>query len=205
MTTKLRAATSSSGTILDPSVGDGVLELWTGNNPASQVLAASFAADGTPTFLKKPLGAGGVAQVQTTAVTAVATGTTVIPWDDTIPQSTEGDQYLTQTITPTNASSTLEIEAVLMISCASSVHTTVALFQDANVNALAAESSIANTNAEQVVYFKYMMTAGTTSATTFKIRCGPDVGATITLNGSASARKFGGVAASRITIKEYLP
>jgi ribosomal protein L5 len=70
---------------------------------------------------------------------------------------------------------------------------------------LAAESSIANTNAEQVVYFKYMMTAGTTSATTFKIRCGPDVGATITLNGSASARKFGGVAASRITIKEYLP
>jgi hypothetical protein len=54
MTTKLRAATSSSGTILDPSVGDGVLELWTGNNPASQVLAASFAADGTPTFLKTP-------------------------------------------------------------------------------------------------------------------------------------------------------
>jgi hypothetical protein len=52
MTTKLRAAASSSGTILDPSVGDGVLELWTGNNPASQVLAASFAADGTPTFLK---------------------------------------------------------------------------------------------------------------------------------------------------------
>jgi hypothetical protein len=205
MTTTILNAASSTGPTGISSGDDGTLTIKTGATAGSQVNALTFAADGTPTFLKKPLGAGGVAQVQTTAVTAVATGTTVIPWDDTIPQSTEGDQYLTQTITPTNASSTLEIEAVLMISCASSVHTTVALFQDANVNALAAESSIANTNAEQVVYFKYMMTAGTTSATTFKIRCGPDVGATITLNGSASARKFGGVAASRITIKEYLP
>jgi len=45
------------------------------------------------------------------------------------------------------------------------------------------------------------MTAGTTSATTFKFRVGINSG-TFTFNGYSGGRKLGGVAASSMTITE---
>ena len=46
------------------------------------------------------------------------------------------------------------------------------------------------------------MTAGTTSATTFKVRIGGNSSVTVTLNGQSGARRLGGVASSSITITE---
>jgi hypothetical protein len=50
--------------------------------------------------------------------------------------------------------------------------------------------------------FTHYMAAGTTSATTFKVRIGAVTSGTITFNGIGSARKLGGVLASSITITE---
>jgi hypothetical protein len=48
------------------------------------------------------------------------------------------------------------------------------------------------------------MTAGTTSETTFRVRAGPsNTTYTLTFNGYNSARYFGGVMASSITITEF--
>ena len=47
------------------------------------------------------------------------------------------------------------------------------------------------------------MTAGTTSATTFRVRAGLNSAGTTTFNGASSARYYGGTLASSITIKEY--
>ena len=55
---------------------------------------------------------GAVVQVVNTQTGAVATGTTIMPGDDTIPQITEGNEYLTRTITPTDAANTLLITVV---------------------------------------------------------------------------------------------
>jgi hypothetical protein len=52
-----------------------------------------------------------IAQELVSETGAVATGTTQIPIDDTIPQNTEGDQYLSLAITPTNALSTFKVRA----------------------------------------------------------------------------------------------
>jgi hypothetical protein len=52
---------------------------------------------------------------------------------------------------------------------------------------------------------QHKMTAGTTSATTLKLRIGPQGAATITFNGTAGSQLFGGVMASSITITEILP
>ncbi|WP_341918697.1 hypothetical protein [Polaromonas sp. YR568] len=148
-----------------------------------------------------------IAQVQTLATGALATGTTVIPFDDTIPQNTEGDQYMSLAITPQNASSTLEIDVVIYISSGSAVGQSIAaLFQDSTAGALKAMASQQFASGQPApIVFKHVMTAGTTSATTFKVRAGPPSAATMTFNGSAGARQFGGVMASSITIKEYLP
>ena len=146
-----------------------------------------------------------LAQIVTTQTGAVATGTTIIPFDDTIPQSTEGDQFMSLAITPTNASSTLEIEVTAFFCPSSSANQTMALFQDSTANALATSSQSQSPNFVAEHTIKHVMTAGTTSATTFKIRSGNAAGYATTFNGLAAARYYGGNLASRITIKEYLP
>ena len=54
-----------------------------------------------------------ILQIVHVTISAFASGTTIIPLDDTIPQQTEGDQYLTASITPKMVNSILEIEVVL--------------------------------------------------------------------------------------------
>lgn len=149
----------------------------------------------------QPLRLGG--QIVSTQTGAVATGTTLLPWDDTIPQITEGTEFMTRTITPQSATSTLRIDVVFNFSNSASDVITAALFQDATANALSAVSSTAldQTN----VRFSWVMTSGTTSLTTFRVRAGPSGGGTITFNGNSSARKLGGVMASSIIVTEILP
>jgi hypothetical protein len=136
---------------------------------------------------------------------AVATGTTVLPFDDTIPQNTEGVQFMSQVITPKSATNTLEIEAQLSVAhTASAGYLSIALFQDSTANALAAATrwyDVANSGDYRTI--KFRMIAGTTSATTFKIRIGNSSAGTTTFNGASGARQFGGVNASSLFIREY--
>lgn len=151
--------------------------------------------------------AGSVVQVVNTQSGAVATGTTVMPYDDTIPQNTEGDEYMTLAITPTSATNKLKIDVVFNGGNSSSASMmSVALFQDSTAGALAAVGDQYLTGSKaSVISFTHYMTSGTTSATTFKVRAGSDQAGTTTFNGngqSAGTRTFGGVAVSSITITE---
>lgn len=146
---------------------------------------------------------GDIVQRVTTVTGAVATGTTLIPGDNTIPQNTEGDQYMTLAITPTSAANYLDIEVVWNGTSSVSSHIGVALFQDSTANALAATYvAVSGGGFAQNACFKYRMTAGTTSATTFKVRAGGNTAGTVTFNGVGGAQIFGGVMASSITITE---
>lgn len=133
---------------------------------------------------------------------AVATGTTVTVLDDTIPQNTEGDEYLSVSITPKNASNLLVIEAMINGSTNLGGTLIVGLFQDSTANALAAvmEEAEPNNSFHQARVL-HRMTAGTTSSTTFKIRAGGQ-GGTYTFNGVGAARRMGGAMASYILVTE---
>lgn len=144
-----------------------------------------------------------VQQIVSSVSGAVATGTTAMPWDDTIPLNTEGDQYMSLAITPKSATSTLLIQVVGVFASSVSDVMVMALFRDSTANALAAVPShdiAANVN--NLIPLNYKMTSGTTSATTFKIRAGTNGAGTTTFNGSGAGRKLGGVAASSIIIME---
>lgn len=159
---------------------------------------------GTQVIPKATLPTGSVLQVVNNQTGAVATGTTTIPNDDTIPQNTEGTEFFTLAITPTSATSKLVINfsTILNHSVGTAVLSTC-LFQDSTANALTvATSQNVNSGGLMVVSGSYYMTAGTTSATTFKIRCGSPSAGTTTLNGVASSRLYGGVSNSFITITE---
>jgi len=141
---------------------------------------------------------------------ALVSCTTVIPVDDTIPQQTEGDEILTVTITPKHATDILVIEFSSVHGTLGNCNATFALLQDAGANALAAtysgSSSAILSSPNTNIILRHIMVAGTTSATTFKVRAGPEVGGITTyVNGSVdtSARECGGVAATTLTITEF--
>ena len=146
--------------------------------------------------------AGLVVQVVNVTDGAVATGTTTIPNDDTIPQNTEGDEYMTLAITPTSATNKLLIEAVWVGAHTSTIYETMALFQDSTADALAAVGDYRAGNELMTLTLRHYMTSGTTSSTTFKVRVGGSGGNTTTFNGVGGARYYGGICASSITISE---
>lgn len=134
---------------------------------------------------------------------AVATGTTTIPDDDTTPQNTEGDQYMSQAIAPISAANILEIESQGIFSLSSGGEGGMLLCQDNVGNSLAANRwSTRVSGLTQFTTVFLRMLAATTSSTTFKIRAGGFAAATTTFNGVAAARKFGGVLNSYIKVKE---
>lgn len=147
-----------------------------------------------------------LAQIVTYQTGAIATGTTIIPFDNTIPQNTEGTQFLAVSITPTDALSSLEVDITLHVNVNTANSYAVAgLFQDSQAGAIAAAVCLAPSTAIQVLTFKHILSAGSLTETTFKVRAGPTVAGTINVNGQASTGYLGGVLASRITVKEYLP
>lgn len=146
---------------------------------------------------------GDVVQTVNTTDGSVSTTTTVMPYDDTIPQVTEGGQMLGLAITPRSAINQIDIEAIVYLatSAADGV-VTAAIFQDSNANALAAASeAVTATNSHSAVPIRHLMTAGTTSSTNLTVRAGPTSG-TLTLNGDSGARKLGGVFASYLRLTE---
>lgn len=202
---KIADGTVSTAKIADVAVATAKI--------ADQAVTTAKLADANVTTAKLAANAadytivstGAVVQVANSMTGAVATGTTTIPYDDTIPQITEGDQYMSLAITPKSTTNKLKIDVVVEVAhSVSSAIMIVALFQDATAGALAAmvSTQAGNINQPQSFKFTHYMTAGTTSATTFTVRAGSSAAGTTTFNGSNAGRTLGGVMASSITITE---
>jgi hypothetical protein len=141
--------------------------------------------------------------VEATPYVTSSNTATVIPIDDTIPQNTEGTEIVTVSITPTSSSNRLVVECDAdMISGSGAIDATMALFQDSTANALAATTEqFSGAAVFRGQRLRYEMAAGTTSATTFRIRMGPGSG-TLYINGNSGGRKFGGISAVRLRVTE---
>ncbi|MBT7955108.1 MAG: hypothetical protein HN731_07950 [Rhodospirillaceae bacterium] len=196
--TKIAMGSDAQGDVL---YYNGTDYVRLGAGTSGQVLQTNGSA-ANPSWVDAASGGGKVVQVVNVIDGAVSTGTTTLPYDDTIPQNTEGNEFITLSITPNNSSNLLKIESVI---CAASPDTTsiiAALFQDSTAGALASIAKYQIANNPTILGFTHYMTAGTTSATTFKVRIGINASGTITFNGQSSGRKLGGNIASSITITE---
>ncbi|MCP5012292.1 MAG: hypothetical protein GY942_20125 [Aestuariibacter sp.] len=142
-------------------------------------------------------------QVEATPLTTTVSTTAVIPADNTIPQSGEGVELLTVTITPTSATSRLLIEAHIgMVDGSGVLGAVVAMFKDSDADALCATMNVGGgVGYSDGVYLSHEQIAGTTSAITFKLRAGPS-GGTLYINRRSSGATFGGVVATRLRVTE---
>jgi len=164
--------------------------------------------DGT---VQTSAGGGAVVKIANAINTATAAGSSAIPYDDTIPQITEGTEFMTMSYTPTSATNNLLVQVVFNgapeAGAAEDGPFTVALFKDAVTSALAAVS-IESYDFEVATYaipLTYIMAAGTTNPITFRIRAGTNAAGNYRFNGIGGVRKLGGVMASTITVTEFKP
>lgn len=128
-----------------------------------------------------------------------------LPIDNTIPQSGEGKEYLTITVTPKNASSTLVISFNAFVSQSTTGSVAVALFVDAGADALFA-TAVTPGGAAQVaaVALQFSVSAGSTSARTYKIRFGPNSGTAYMLRRS-DIDLFSTAKQAVLSVTEILP
>jgi hypothetical protein len=154
----------------------------------------------TKVYVDNAASAPGLVQIQRAQTQSyISTAGTVIPFDDSIPQSNEGTQILSVSITPTSATNLLRIDAFVNGYASIGYWTfgVAAIFQDSNTNALAAGFSYGDVH-DGGTRLTYFMTAGTTSPTTFNLRCGG-----IDVNGSNGQRKLGGSVVTSLIVTEY--
>lgn len=136
-------------------------------------------------------------QVVRATTASVVTCNTTIPWDDTIPQITEGNEVLAVTITPLSATSTiyLKFDASGSASGAVTNSATAAIFRDSTANAIyATQLHFWNANSYGNKFVaSYSEASGGTTARTYRIRIGADT-PTIYINANGSGtRRYGGV------------
>ena len=172
---------------------------------AMQDLTDNYAFTGTVS------GAGKIVQVVNTQTGSHASATGTFPNDDTIPQITEGSQFLSLAITPASTSNKLLVEVVAYLTNGTTASQLICGIFNTDVHS-------SNAGAVGMTYpggtgtwkpgplvMQYYLTAPSTSATTFTLRVGSHQASTTAINsgiGQGTARKFGGAFMSEMTITE---
>lgn len=191
--TTVNSSQTGNRTITLPDATDTLVGKATTDNLSNKNLSSS----------SNVFPAGHLIQRVNTQTGTMATGSTLVPVDNSIPQNNEGDQYMSLAITPKATSNILYIEIVAHFYFPSgSANIVAALFQDSTANAVASILFATGGTGSLPIVFRHKMTAGTTSATTFKLRAGPQIAGTLTFNGLAGSSYMGGTIASSITIDE---
>lgn len=154
----------------------------------------------------RQLAVGVCVQLAYATYTAAATGTTQMALDDTLPQNTEGIEFMTCAITPKASTNVLVIRAQTHIASSIANNNLMsALFRDSGADALAWARNRSPTvaGAGESFSMEHVLVAGSTSATTFKVRAGGNGAGTTTFNGGSGARLSGATVKSSIVITEH--
>lgn len=135
--------------------------------------------------------------------TGTSSGVALIPFDNTIPQITEGLQVMTATITTTSATSVVVVDCVAHLgsnATPGTTHMSAALFLDGATNAVAAGAVSNLTSSQAVISLRHEVSGLSVGSDTFTVRGGANVSGTMTFNGF-----FGGTMASYIKLSEIEP
>lgn len=147
--------------------------------------------------------ANSIAQELTVTYPNNADLSAVIPYDDTIPQVSEGTHIITSLFTPIYATSHILFEFNGMVTSASPTTAVVYVGRDDTTNALAT-SAVTIPGAEFLsqISVKGQFVAGATTTINFVVGAGPVAAGNIRFNGSSSARRFGGTSLATLRVWE---
>jgi len=188
------------GTVGSPGAGVPV------GGATGQVLAKINATDFNTQWIAAGSDGGKLVKYGSVSTGALATGTNTIPFDDTIPQNTEGDQYMSLVYTPLSVSNSLLIHVNWGGAHSAAASVMAPLFRNGQSDALSLGSLRGLViNELRTIAYSHFMAVPTVSPITFSVRAGSAQAGTTTFNGSTGVRRFGGVYGSSITILEFAP
>ena len=178
-----------------------VLDGGTGQSSASAGLAALGHGTQNHTGI---LGVGKIVQQVRAIRKTFLSLATLIPHDNSVPQSGEGVQVLSVAITPASLSNILLIEFSGFGNAPANGAATCALFRDSIAASIAASTSV-SANGGVLWVVRHYLSVPTLAAQTYKIRCGANNG-TAELNSiGGGTPAFGGVASTILTVTELTP
>lgn len=184
------------GANITTAAGDTAVVVPIGN-PASGWQVLAFQRATTPVV-------GAVIDRAYAEYTTNANITALIPNDDTLPQNTEGTQILSVSLTPKSTTNRIRLRFQGMFSSNTAPGTVAAaVFSSASASAL--RSTLATSpqvDYPQQIVLEHEYVPGTTAALTFTVRVGPISGVTIRMNGTSSARLFGGSLGATLVVEE---
>jgi hypothetical protein len=148
--------------------------------------------------------AGTTLQTVSSILQSEASSTGAFPYDNTIPQNSEGAEFTTAAITAAHASNKFHVSVFAQVSSNGNTgRVIVALFQDSVANALACGATqVSNSGGMITIAFDYIAAAGDTSAHTFKMRYGRPDATTAYVNRTGSDLDLGNKISSGMIIRE---
>lgn len=151
--------------------------------------------------VKKP---GDIVQNRWNALTVSVTSTAAIPFDNTIPQITEGTEILSCPLTPVNACNLIAMESDIYVFTAvgAARSWSHAVFIEGVTNAIAAKAQVLSGTASQndQSHIWTQVIASVETSTTYSTRAGgPAAGETFTYN-----QNYGGVGNSYMRVTEFM-
>jgi hypothetical protein len=129
--------------------------------------------------------------------------TTVIPYDDTIPQNTEGTQILSLSFAAKSTTNRVRGRFRGFVSSATSARNVIAaVFSSASASAIAATiTSTPGADQPTTIDFEFEYVPASTSSLTYTVRLGPQAG-TVRMNGNSAGRLMGGVSSATLILEE---
>jgi hypothetical protein len=179
---------SDSGGEPEPSNSGGSQNIWSGRKYLSTPIV--------PRLIQRAF--KDLFAVETASVNA-------IPYDDTIPQSSEGLSVDSLSITPIRTGDLLKVRAWGFFECPAGI-AIVTIFKNSATDASFAKA-LGEVAANKPIAFDFewqdSATAGSSVAYTLVVGC--SAGGTVTFGGTGGSRRFGGVAFGGISIEEFWP
>jgi hypothetical protein len=152
----------------------------------------------------QPIIANPVQSVRVESVGHSTLSGTAIPYDDTIPQVTEGNLLFTSAFTPTSTDNLLEFHINVSVYVNSGAQVAISLHKDGAANAVAVEPQSVAGGIIQTINVRFLLPATTTSEETWTVRIGTGAAHTMYVNGNNAGRRYGGLVKSYFEIREVL-
>lgn len=192
----------AAGTITGQIAGGGDTAINTLNVSVDGQLEASIAGS-TMTVSGT---SGRVVQIVYAQYSDVITGSTSMPADDTIPQSTEGFEVMTATITPRYTDSYILISGTAHLNNPVSSSMTAAIFRNSETDAIAVSTAWVSSGTQILSFpLSHVDVVTGAGAITYAVRVGINNVGTVTFNGYDSGRQFGTIPKSRLILQEVRP
>jgi hypothetical protein len=131
-----------------------------------------------------------------------ATSSTSVPFDNTIPQRTEGNELMSVSITPSSAVNLLDLTSQAVLGHSNNAVMIMSLFSSSDSDAIASVVNQYLTDEVRTPSISARQVSGTTSSTTFSVRAGSQNTESIYFNGDNAAAIFGGACGSFLEVKE---